>query len=193
MKLMVVFLEMLIAGLALTACAAPSTPSAGATFAGCAAHPNAGAAQRAWEAADRPAPFDRDHDGRVCESAHVGSNASTVGCRRSRRVVVVRISAKRYPATADHVRDAIAAGQPRILHLDRAGADANRARSLAGIPTRQGYAPAVSHEGGTDADVRYVPSADNRGAGSVLGDRLERYCDAQRFRLRVTGISRSGG
>jgi protein gp37 len=69
MKLMVVFLEMLIAGLALTVCAAPSTPSAGATFAGCAAHPDAGAAQRAWEAAGRPAPFDRDHDGRVCESA----------------------------------------------------------------------------------------------------------------------------
>jgi hypothetical protein len=186
----------LLAAVALTACAAPSTPNT--AFAGCAAHPTAGAAQRAWEAAGRLAQFDRDHDGRVCESASFGSQASTAGCRRSRRVVVVRISAKRYPATADHVRDAIAAGHPRILHLDRAGADANRARSLAGIPTRRAYdrdeyPPAVSREGGADVHVRYVPSADNRGAGSVLGDRLEHYCDGQRFRLRVTGISRSGG
>jgi hypothetical protein len=197
MRLIAALLGMLLAAVALTGCAAPSTPSARATFAGCAGYPNRGTAQRGWEAAGRPASFDRNHDDRVCESAGVNRHASTAGCRRSRRVVVVRISAKQYSATADHVLDAIAAGHPRILHLDRAGAEPNRARSLAGIPTRRGYdrdeyPPAVSREGGAGADVRYVPSADNRGAGSVLGDRLEGYCDGQRFRLRVTGVSSSG-
>jgi hypothetical protein len=189
---------MVAAVVAVTACATLSTPSATLPFAGCAAYPNWGAAQREWEAAGRPASFDRDHDGRVCESVGVNRHAPTAGCRRSRRVVVVRISAKRYPGTANHVLAAIGAGHARILHLDRTGAEGNRARSLAGIPTRRGYdrdeyPPAVSSEGGTGADVRYVPSADNRGAGSVLGDRLEHYCDGQRFRLRITGISVAGG
>jgi hypothetical protein len=35
--------------------------------------------------------------------------------------------------------------------------------------------------------VRYVRSADNRGAGAAMGEQLEPYCDGQAFRLKVTG------
>jgi Deoxyribonuclease NucA/NucB len=175
---------------ALTGCASATTPVA--DFGGCAAYTDAQDAQRAWERSGRPAGADGDGDGRVCEALGRERGAELSACRRVRRVVVVRIAARRYPHTADHILDAIAAGKPRLLRLDRAGADANREEALQGIPTRDGYdrdeyPPAVSREGGRGADVRYVPSADNRGAGAILGERLERYCDGQRFRLRVTG------
>jgi hypothetical protein len=64
---------------------------------------------------------------------------------------------------------------------------------LRDIPTRYGsdrdeYSPAVgrgrgtgltrgTHPPGWKADVRYVPSAENRSHGSVLGIRLRRFCD----------------
>jgi hypothetical protein len=59
-------------------------------------------------------------------------------------------------------------------------------RILRGIPTKPGYdrdeyPPAMSDEGGTRADVRYVLSAENRSAGSVMRNQLAPYCDEQRF------------
>jgi glycosyltransferase involved in cell wall biosynthesis len=35
---------------------------------------------------------------------------------------------------------------------------------------------------GWKADVRYVPSGENRSHGSVLGIQLRRFCDGTRFR-----------
>jgi Deoxyribonuclease NucA/NucB len=177
---------------ALAGCA--SAPSPAAAFRGCAAYRDQQAAQRAWKRAGQPTGADGDRDGRVCEAlAH--ARAGRRACRRLRSVLVVLISRSRYPYTGDHVVDAIAAGEPAILHIDRAGADANRDASLRGIPTRVGYdrdeyPPAVSREGGAGADVRYVPSSDNRGAGTVMGERLSSYCDGQSFRLRVTRSGR---
>ena len=94
------------------------------------------------------------------------------GCRRADRVVKVRLSARRWPAIADHVAD-VDQRFPRVLHLDRAGADANREASLRDVPTRPGfdrdeYPPAASREGGAGADVRYVVSSENRSAGSYM-------------------------
>jgi len=123
------------------------------------------------------------------ESAKASPDRSG-SCDRQRGAVVVRLDRSRYPGTAAHVRSAIAAGQPRTLHLDRAGADANRDQSLAGIATKDGYdrdewPMAVSREGGAGADIAYVESADNRGAGSVVGAQLSDYCDGQAFRVRL--------
>jgi hypothetical protein len=39
----------------------------------------------------------------------------------------------------------------------------------------------MSDEGGKGADVRYLRSAENRSAGSVMSRQLARYCDRQRF------------
>jgi hypothetical protein len=182
----------IVAAAALAGCAGVASPAAG--FGGCDAYRDQHAAQRAWERAGMLAGADGDRDGRVCEALDHG-RTERQACRRLRGVLVVLISPGRYPYTADHVVDAIAAGEPGILHLDRAGADANRDASLRGIPTRAGYdrdeyPPAVSREGGRGADVRYVPSSDNRGAGTVMGERLSPYCDGQRFRLRITGRQR---
>ena len=57
---------------------------------------------------------------------------------------------------------------------------------MRGIPTKKGfdrdeYPPAMSDEGGKGADVRYVRSAENRSAGSVMSHQLAPYCNEQRF------------
>jgi hypothetical protein len=39
----------------------------------------------------------------------------------------------------------------------------------------------MSDEGGQGADVRYVLSAENRSAGSVMRYQLAPYCNEQRF------------
>ena len=86
--------------------------------------------------------------------------------------------------------------------LNRPGAEERRERLLEGIPTRRGYDrdeyPAAVGRGrangrsralvrGTNprgwmADVMYVPSAENRSHGSVLGGKLRRFCEGTRFR-----------
>jgi hypothetical protein len=113
-------------------------------------------------------------------------------------------SARRYPNIDAHYRDAVRRGWPRILVLNRPGADARRDRLLGGYPTRAGqdrdeYPPAVgrgraegvergTHPLGWKADVRYVPSSENRSHGASLGAKLRGLCDGTRFRY----VFRSG-
>ena len=120
-------------------------------------------------------------------SARAGGTAGS-GCTRQTRAVVVSLS--KYPNIADHVRDAIAAGQPVILHIDRKNADEHRAESTDDLPTKRGYdrdeyPPAMSREGGESADVRHVKSSENRAAGATMGGQLRGYCNGQAFRLKV--------
>lgn len=110
-------------------------------------------------------------------------------CRRARRAVRVRVSRARWPHIARHIERA-RDRYPRVLHLDRRGADENREESLRGVATRPGfdrdeYPPAVAREGGAGADIGLVPSSENRSAGAVLGNRLRPFCDGQRFVFRV--------
>lgn len=102
--------------------------------------------------------------------------------------VVVDLNNDRQTPVIDHERDAVAAGQPRILHIDRKHADAHRAASLAHTPVRSGfdrdeYPPAASEEGGTGADIRYISPRANRSAGSTMGRALADFCDGQAFIL----------
>jgi len=176
-------------------------PTVARASASCADYPNQAAAQRAADTRDA------DADGVYCESLPCpcagprpsppaepspgGESEPRRSCRRVRRSVLVRLDDDRFPLTTDHILDAIRAGERRLLHLDRRHADQHRAEATRGIPTKAGYdrdeyPPAVSREGGRGADVRYVPSSDNRGAGSALGNQLRRYCNGQAFRIRVT-------
>ena len=172
---------------------------ASASAAACSDYPNQAAAQRASDTRDA------DADGVYCESLPCpclkpGAGSSPddqsseptprSSCRRIRRTVVVRLDDDRWPLTTDHILDAIRSGERRILHLDRRHADQHRAEATRGIPTRRGfdrdeYPPAFSREGGRGADVRYVRSSDNRGAGASLGSQMRPYCNGQRFRVRV--------
>jgi hypothetical protein len=117
---------------------------------------------------------------------------------RPRGVQNITFSATKYPNIRRHFLDALRKGWPRTLVLNRRGAEARRERLLASFPTRPGqdrdeYPPAVGRgrgpglERGTNprgwrADVRYVPSHENRSHGSTMGIKLRRFCDGTRFR-----------
>ena len=121
-----------------------------------------------------------------------------VACVKPEGVVNISFSKTKYPNIRRHFLGALRRGWPRTLVLNRPGADARRDRLLAGFETRPGfdrdeYPPAVgrgrgkglargSNPRGWKADVRYVPSSENRSHGSTMGIKLRRYCDRTRFR-----------
>lgn len=99
-------------------------------------------------------------------------------------------SLARYPNVADHIRDAIADGESAVCTLDRDGADDRRADAVVGHATAKGkdrdeYPFAICTEGGTGADIRLVPSGENRSAGAWMGNKLERWPDGTRVLVVV--------
>jgi hypothetical protein len=115
-----------------------------------------------------------------------GVAQSQAVCKLSSKLVVVDLGNYKHRHILDHVFDARRKGKPRVLHIRRYEATANRRASLKGIPTKPGYdrdeyPPAASDEGGKGADVRYVLSSENRSAGSVMRNQLAPYCNEQRF------------
>jgi hypothetical protein len=120
------------------------------------------------------------------------------GCVRPSAVQNISFSKTKYPNIRRHFLDALRKGWPRTLVLNRPGADARRDRLLAPYPTRPGqdrdeYPPAVGRGKGAGlergvnptgwrADVRYVPSGENRSHGSTLGAKLRRLCNGTHFR-----------
>jgi hypothetical protein len=198
-------------GLALLPVASPADEPIARAAATCADHPNQAAAQRAGDTRDA------DGDGVYCESLPCpcsaappgsGGSADDLGdeppasgqpsCTKPRAVQRLVFSARKYPHIRSHYQAAVRKGWPKILVLNRPGADARRDRLLEDIPTRAGqdrdeYPPAVGRGKGkglgrgTDprgwkADVRYVPSSENRSHGSSLGAKLRRFCNGTRFR-----------
>ena len=116
------------------------------------------------------------------------SRARAAACLSVPLAVVVDLNNDRQAPVIDHERDAVRAGQPRILHLNRVDADAHRVASLRGSPVRSGfdrdeYPPAASEEGGAGADVRYISPRANRSAGATMRAQLEPFCDGQAFIL----------
>src|SRR4051794_19053052 len=127
---------------------------AAASAATCSDYPNQAAAQRAHDTSDP------DHDGIYCESLPCPcskAGASTRrSCRRPHHVVRLRFSARKYRHIRRHFRGAIRRGWPRVLVINRGGADARRDRLLSRYPTRPGY------------DRDEYPPAVGRGRGKGL-------------------------
>jgi hypothetical protein len=126
--------------------------------------------------------------GGCAQEAGVLAPAQASGCKlQIRPAVRIEVPASRWPNVADHIAD-VDQRYPRILHVDRGGADANRAEALRGYPTdpdrdRDEYPPAVSREGGEGAHVRYVDDSENQSQGASMGYSLRPYCDGSHFRL----------
>jgi hypothetical protein len=126
------------------------------------------------------------------------AEVGAASCVKPGAVQRLVFSAAKYPNVRRHFRGAVRRGWPRRLVLNRRGADARRERLLRDIPTRDGfdrdeYPPAVGRgrgpglERGRDprgwkADVRYVPSSENRSHGASLGGKLSPFCNGTRFR-----------
>ena len=127
-----------------------------------------------------------------------GAEVGATECVRPTAVQRIVFSAQKYPNVRRHFRGALRRSWPRRLVLNRRGADARRNRLLRDIPTREGfdrdeYPPAVGrgrgpglergrNPRGWKADVRYVPSSENRSHGASLGNQLEPFCNGTRFR-----------
>ncbi|MBJ7331456.1 MAG: hypothetical protein JHC95_16305 [Solirubrobacteraceae bacterium] len=174
----------------------------------CSDYDNQAAAQRAADTRDA------DGDGIYCESLPCPCSKSTGGgsggeepkpkpkkprsCRKPTGVQDIGFSATKYRHIRAHFLAAVKAGWPRILVVNRPGADARRDRLLEGYETRKGYdrdeyPPAVgrgrgpgltrgSDPTGWRASVRYVASGENRSHGSTMGTKLRRFCNGTRFR-----------
>jgi hypothetical protein len=185
-----------------------SKPARAAT---CAEYPNEAAAQHAHDTrdADRdgiycesllcPCATATSGSGSGGDKPSSGSGGTNpTGCVRPRGTQNISFSATKYPNVRRHFLDALRRGWPRTLVLNRSGADARRDRLLDSYPTRAGqdrdeYPPAVGRGKGPGlergvnprgwrADVRYVPSHENRSHGSTMGIRLRRFCNGTRFR-----------
>lgn len=131
-------------------------------------------------------------------SRQVETAASGSACVRPRSVQRIAFSRRKYPAIRRHYVAATRRGWPRILVLNRRGADARRDRLMEGYPTRKGYdrdeyPPAVGrgrgrglergrNPRGWKADVRYLRSKENRSHGSSMGNQLREFCNGTRFR-----------
>jgi hypothetical protein len=110
--------------------------------------------------------------------------------------VEVTISRSKSPASAQHIEDAQAAGQPKVVTLDRSGTQgaaraAARGRAATSrIPTAPGmdrdeYPPKCCAEGGNGASGRSIPSSDNRSAGAQLGNQIRTLPDGTKIRIKT--------
>jgi RHS repeat-associated protein len=102
----------------------------------------------------------------------------------------VYIDPSKYPASAGHAGDAIAAGKPDVLTVNRPGSADNRADAMSGTKPQPGadrdeYPPAVTKEGGAGASVRPIPAGDNRGAGGSLGQQIKDVPNGGRIKINV--------
>lgn len=98
--------------------------------------------------------------------------------------------ADRFPETAQHIKEAIAAGESSVCTIDRKGAEENRKKSLQHVPTKKGYdrdewPMAMCSEGGEGADIRYISPPDNRGAGSWVSNQVDKYPDGTKVMFIV--------
>ncbi|MGH1283137.1 DNA-entry nuclease [Bacillus toyonensis] len=103
---------------------------------------------------------------------------------------VLEFPKERYPETGKHITDAIKEGHSEVCTIDRGGAGDRRKLSLAPYPSKKGYdrdewPMAMCKEGGKGAHIEYISPADNRGAGSWVGNKLDKYPNGTRVKFEV--------
>ncbi|MEA2346606.1 MAG: hypothetical protein QOG62_393 [Thermoleophilaceae bacterium] len=124
--------------------------------------------------------------------------AATATCQKPRSGIRVTFSKDAYPHIIKHIKKSWKLGYPKVLKINRDGADARRDALLnqrlpsgePKYPTKDGFdrdeAPAASLRKQTKADVEYVESSENRSAGASLGGQIRGYCDGTKVRYRFT-------
>jgi hypothetical protein len=109
------------------------------------------------------------------------------------RDVLIRRS--QHPQAAAHIDAAQRNGQPTVLHIDRKGAPNQRKQSTGTVhrnpkPSpgyeRDEYPPAMTREGGSGSNVRFIDPHDNRGAGARIRAQTSDLPDGAKIRVLVT-------
>ncbi|MFM8899898.1 MAG: RHS repeat-associated core domain-containing protein [Burkholderiales bacterium] len=105
---------------------------------------------------------------------------------------VVEVSRTRFPESARHIEDAIAAGKPSVLTVGEKGSNVSRRKeALKGTKSnsktdRDEFPPAMFEEGGKGASVRNISPKDNRGSGACIGAQCRNLSAGDRVEVRVT-------
>lgn len=126
-----------------------------------------------------------------CKPTFETSSPKVKEANSSERVEqVLEFPSSKYPETGAHIKEAIEKGKTDICTIDRKGAADRRKQSLANVPTKKGYDRdeyplAMCKEGGGGADIRYIKPSDNRGAGSYIGNKVEKLPDGAKFKIVV--------
>jgi hypothetical protein len=91
---------------------------------------------------------------------------------------------------AAHAADAIKAGEPSLLTIDRGGVAANRQASTGALDKVAGkhldeYPPAMFREGGAGASVRPINPRDNMSSGACIGNACRGPPDGPRAQIKI--------
>jgi len=102
----------------------------------------------------------------------------------------INLSRNLHGEAAEHAADAIRAGKPDILTINRTGTHANRSQSIGKLNKVPGkhldeYPPAMFKEGGVGASVRAISPRDNMSAGACLGNACRGLPDGTKIRISV--------
>jgi hypothetical protein len=102
----------------------------------------------------------------------------------------ITLSRRLHGEAATHAEDAIRAGKPDVLTIDRAGASTNRQLAIGAerkVPGKEldEYPPAMFKEGGAGASVRPINPRDNRSAGACVGNACRGLPDGTRIRIKI--------
>jgi hypothetical protein len=104
--------------------------------------------------------------------------------------VHVLLPKNRFPEVAAHIQDTYTDGNPTLLHIARDLAIGNREVALEGYPIipgldRDEFPMAMTLEGGTGADIRYVNPSENREAGRFIANQLFGYPNGTPFKIYI--------
>jgi filamentous hemagglutinin len=102
----------------------------------------------------------------------------------------ITLSRSIHGEAAAHAADAIRAGKPSVLTIDRAGAAANRQASTGALDKVAGkhldeYPPAMFREGGAGASVRPINPRDNMSSGACIGNACRGLPDGTRIKIKI--------
>lgn len=120
-----------------------------------------------------------------------GQQVAQQSAGKPRDVVIQR---SKHPEAAAHIEHAQKNGQPTVLHIDRSGAPERRTAATGSVSLkhkpaphyeRDEYPPAMTREGGHNANVRYINPHDNRGAGSSMRAQTRDLPDGSKIRVLV--------
>ena len=121
-------------------------------------------------------------------------NAAKAASKSVTKPKDVLVSRGKHPESAAHIEYAQRQGQPSVLTIDRAGRDSRRQDALRNIrrkdsspqgKDRDEYPPAMTREGGANANVRYIDQSDNRGSGKALDHQTSSLPDGAKIRVLV--------
>ena len=118
---------------------------------------------------------------------------------RSSQVEYIVLSRSWYPHVVAHIERSWRHGYPKILKINRVGAQSRRSRLLyhwqkthpqpVGDHKDLDEEPAAVLRSKVDADVEPIDEHENRSAGSRLKAEIASWCDGTRVRYRFTAIS----